>query len=123
MVVTFVFERLFTLNKAKGKGSLIKFLNAVKKEIVQGNIDAAIGVCDSQHGSGANILRAGLERYKILKLEKQQLSRKEVMEEVHHSIEDSMMLGKCLCWKRISLRCRQLPQSPRWLACSGQPSA
>jgi len=64
MAVMFVFERIFSLNKAQGRGSLPKFLKRVQQHLLAGNIDAAIDECNRQRGSAANILRQGLERYK-----------------------------------------------------------
>ncbi len=57
-------ERFFALNKAKGKGNLIKFVANVKKELVAGNIDAAQKLCDKQQGSVAAIVDAGLAKYR-----------------------------------------------------------
>ncbi len=92
MVITFVFERLLALGKAKGKGSLPAFFRKVQQEINAGNIDGAISACDKQRGTPANVLRAGLEKYKLLKTSGALKSAKETMEEMQHSIEESMML-------------------------------
>jgi biopolymer transport protein ExbB len=64
MVLTFVFERLFSLRKAQGRGSLVSFLIEVKKELHDGDLDGAIATCDKQRGSAANVIKAGLQRYK-----------------------------------------------------------
>ena len=40
-VIVISVERFFALNKAKGKGNLIKFVAEVKEELTKGNIDAA----------------------------------------------------------------------------------
>lgn len=101
MVITFVFERLLALRTANGKGSLITFLRTVKQEIVKGNIDNAIQVCDKQRGTAANVLRAGLERYQMLQSEKRKLTPKEMMEEVQTSINDSMMMETPLLEKNL----------------------
>lgn len=92
MVVTFIFERLFTLRKAQGRGPLTTFLRNVQQSIKQGNIQAAIEACDKQRGSCANVLRTGLERYEIMNRSDQKREAKEVMENVSHAIEESMML-------------------------------
>jgi biopolymer transport protein ExbB len=101
MVITFVFERLFALGASKGKGSLITFLRTVKQDIVKGNIDGAIQACDKQRGTAANVLRAGLERYRGLVNEKRKLAPKEMMEEVQSSINDAMMLETPLLEKNL----------------------
>ena len=62
-VFTIVIERLFTIASAKGKGSLEYFLQNVKSNLSNGNVNAAIADCDKQKGSFANVVRAGLSRY------------------------------------------------------------
>jgi len=62
-VITFFLERLFTLNKAKGKRNVTYFLNNLKNDVTTTNIDAAKKECDLQCGSLANIIKAGLEKY------------------------------------------------------------
>lgn len=58
------FERFFALNRASGKGSISKFVIAAKAKLAKGDIDGANKLCDQQKGSVANILKAGLVRYK-----------------------------------------------------------
>lgn len=100
MVTTFIFERIFSLRKAQGTGSLAVFLRNVQQEINGGNIEAAISACDRQRGSCANIIRTGLERYKMLK-EEGNLEAREVLESVQHSIEEAMMLEVPLLEKNL----------------------
>ena len=64
--VTFVIERMWSLNKAKGRGSLPMFLNNVRKRIQSNDVQGAIKLCGEQRGSAANVMRAGLERYNLL---------------------------------------------------------
>jgi biopolymer transport protein ExbB len=64
--VTFVLERMWSLNKAKGRGSLPMFLNNVRKKIHEKDVEGAIKLCGQQRGSAANVMRAGLERYDML---------------------------------------------------------
>jgi biopolymer transport protein ExbB len=90
MVVTFIFERIFSLRKAQGKGSLPVFLNKVQREINAGKIDEAIKLCDQQRGSCANIIRIGLERYQSLSGKAKE--QEEVMKEVQTAIEQATML-------------------------------
>ena len=92
MVTTFIVERMLSLRKAQGRGSLTVFLRNVQQAINTGDIAAAIKACDNQRGSCANILRTGLERYKMLIEEGDVKGQKEMMEEVQHSIEEAMML-------------------------------
>jgi biopolymer transport protein ExbB len=101
MVATFVFERIFSLRKAQGRGSLAVFLKNVTLEINKGNIDGAIAACDKQRGSCANIIRTGLERYKVMIQEGDIKGQKEMMTEVQHAIEEAMMLEVPLLEKNL----------------------
>jgi len=69
MVFTFIIERFFSLAKAKGSGDLNKFLHDVETSLNNGNIDAAVDLCNKQRGTVANIVLAGLERFKELRAE------------------------------------------------------
>ena len=63
-VIVLSVERFFALNKAKGKGNLIKFVANVKKELANGNINNAQKLCEKQQGSVAAIVDAGLTKYR-----------------------------------------------------------
>ena len=65
----FILERIWSLRKAQGRGSLPDFLNTVRKRLHTGDIDGAIKACAAQRGSAANVIRAGLDRYKQLRAE------------------------------------------------------
>ncbi len=106
MVVTYIFERIFSLRKAQGRGSLPKFLNNVQKEINAGNISTAIDLCDGQRGSCANIIRIGLERYQGLReagktKEQEEMMQEEMMKEVQTAIEQATMLEVPLLEKNL----------------------
>jgi biopolymer transport protein ExbB len=64
MVVTFSIERFLTISKALGGGSIADFIRKVQYHLANRNIDAAMAECDKQRGSVANVMRAGLRRYK-----------------------------------------------------------
>ncbi len=64
MVVTFSIERWLTIRKALGNGSIADFIRKVQYHLANRNIDAAMAECDKQRGSVANVMRAGLRRYK-----------------------------------------------------------
>jgi len=65
----FIFERIWSLKKAAGRGPLPSFLNNVRKRLHVGDIDGAVDACAKQRGSAANVIRAGLERYQQLRSE------------------------------------------------------
>lgn len=62
-VFTVVIERLLTILRAKGKGSLESFLQKVKTHLNNGDVKAAIAECDKQKGSVANVVNAALQKY------------------------------------------------------------
>ncbi|OLY91558.1 outer membrane transport energization protein ExbB [Cnuella takakiae] len=64
MVIVFSIERLLTINKALGKGSIADFIRKVQYHLANRNVDAALAECDKQRGSVANVMKAGLRRYK-----------------------------------------------------------
>ncbi|MFL5739318.1 MAG: MotA/TolQ/ExbB proton channel family protein [Flavisolibacter sp.] len=64
MVITFSIERLMTISKALGKGSIANFIRKVQYHLANRNVDAALAECDKQRGSVANVMKAGLRRYK-----------------------------------------------------------
>src|SRR5215216_1040870 len=64
MVITFSIERFLTISKALGKGSIAEFIRRVQYHLANRNVDAALAECDKQRGSVANVMKAGLRRYK-----------------------------------------------------------
>lgn len=64
MVITFSIERLMTISRALGKGSIADFIRKVQYHLANRNVDAALAECDKQRGSVANVMKAGLRRYK-----------------------------------------------------------
>lgn len=67
--VAFIIERLWSLKKAQGTGSMPEFLNNVRKKLRAQDVDGAIQLCGQQRGSAANVIRAGLERYQQVRAE------------------------------------------------------
>jgi biopolymer transport protein ExbB len=90
MVITFVFERGFSLRKARGRGAIEPFLKKVQNLITENDVEGAIAECDKQRGSLANVLRLGLERYQVVKDDPIEGEKK--LAEVQRAIEEAMML-------------------------------
>ncbi|HEX2969244.1 MAG TPA: MotA/TolQ/ExbB proton channel family protein [Bacteroidales bacterium] len=65
-LIIFVFERAITLSRAKGKGRLNSFVSRLQSLLQQDKIEEAIEACDKQRGSLANVMKAGLIRYRDL---------------------------------------------------------
>ncbi len=64
MVIIFSFERFFVINKAIGKGNVDAFVKNIQKFLSLGHVDSAVVECDKQEGSVANVIKAGLMKYK-----------------------------------------------------------
>ena len=86
-VIVLSVERFFALNKAKGKGNLIKFVANVKKELANGNIDNAQKLCEKQQGSVAAIVDAGLTKYR--EVESLDISKEMKVEAIKNEIEEA----------------------------------
>ena len=91
MDLTLVFERLFSLRKANGRASITTFLKSVQNSLMAGKIDDAIKACDAQRGSAANIIRTGLERYKLVTADKK-LDGEKRLAETQRAIEEATSL-------------------------------
>ena len=64
MVITFSIERWITLTRAKGKGSISSFVVRVYQKLAAKDLESAVDECDRQRGSVANVIKAGLLKYK-----------------------------------------------------------
>src|SRR2546425_6630244 len=90
MSVTLTFERLFTLARARGKQPVPVFMRQVRQKIDAMDIEGAAALCAKQRGSLANVLRAGLDRYAVVR--NVNLDLKTRMEEVQKAMEEANML-------------------------------
>ncbi|WDF68541.1 MotA/TolQ/ExbB proton channel family protein [Sphingobacterium oryzagri] len=64
MVWVFSIERFLVISRAAGTGNVGNFVRKIQSLINGGNIDSAIAECDKQKGSVANVVKAGLLKYK-----------------------------------------------------------
>ncbi len=68
MLAAFVVERYLSLyGNAKGKSSVQVFFKKLITLISSDDLDGALAACDKQRGTTANVLRAGLDRYREVK--------------------------------------------------------
>ena len=68
MCMVFVIERYFSLyGVAKGKSSVQVFFKKIVMLIQADDYDGALAACDKQRGTTANVLRAGIDRYREVK--------------------------------------------------------
>ncbi len=99
MVFTFIVERTLSLKKAEGKGPLHKFLRDVVDMVKESKYEEAIATCEHQQGACANVLRAGLERYLVVR--RRGLSSDRQMAEVKRMIEEATALETPLLEKNL----------------------
>jgi len=66
ILIIFAVERGISLTVAKGKGRINVFVKKLQGLLNEDKIEDAIVVCDKQRGSLANVMRAGLMRYRAL---------------------------------------------------------
>ncbi len=90
MSVAFVFERLFTLSRAKGKEAAPAFMKKIRQKIDVLDIDGAAELCAKQRGSLANVLRAGFDRYLVVR--SANMDRQQKLQEVQKAMEEANML-------------------------------
>jgi biopolymer transport protein ExbB len=99
MNITFIFERLFSLSKAGGRGPVAKYLKNLQTSLASGDVEQAIEHCDRQRGSVANIIKQGLEKYQTLK--GSTMPHEEKMKDVQKTVEEATMLEVPLLEKNL----------------------
>ncbi|HUX56154.1 MAG TPA: MotA/TolQ/ExbB proton channel family protein [Bacteroidales bacterium] len=70
VAIIFTFERAITLSRAKGRGRLNTFVRSLQTLLAEDKIEDAMEACDKQRGSLANVMKAGLTRYRDLQNDK-----------------------------------------------------
>jgi biopolymer transport protein ExbB len=87
-LIIFVFERLITLSRAKGKGRLNTFVRKLQLLLQEDKIEEA---SDKQKGSLANVMKAGLTRYRSLQADKE-LEKDQKILSIQKSFEEATAL-------------------------------
>ncbi len=79
ILLTFVVERLISLSSASGKGNLNGFVRTLQSLLNDNKIEEASQLCDKQRGSLANVMKAGLSRYRTLQSDKTLMNDQKVL--------------------------------------------
>ena len=79
ILFTFVVERLISLSTASGKGNLNGFVRTLQSLLNDNKIEDATQLCDKQRGSLANVMKAGLSRYRSLQSDKTLMNDQKVL--------------------------------------------
>lgn len=90
-LLVYVFERLITLSRVKGKSRLNVFVSNIQQMLAEDKIEDAIVACDKQKGSLANVLKAGLSRYRALENDKE-LEKDQKITSMKQAIEEATAL-------------------------------
>jgi biopolymer transport protein ExbB len=79
ILITFVIERFIMLWRAKGKGNINTFVRNLQSMLNENKIEDAAVACDNQKGSLANVMKAGLNRYRDLQSDKTLMNDQKVL--------------------------------------------
>jgi hypothetical protein len=88
IVITFVIERFVTIGTSKGKGRVDAFIGTVRMSLSKGDIDTATKACDTQQGSIAAVVKAGLKAYKNMEGDKN-LDKEHKVATIQKEIEEA----------------------------------
>ncbi len=99
MVIVFSIERFLTIRKALGNGSISDFIRKVQYHLANRNVDAALSECDKQRGSVANVMKAGLRRYKEMINEGGMDTEQKVIA-IQKEVEEATALGTPYAFKK-----------------------
>jgi biopolymer transport protein ExbB len=91
VLLIFIFERVITLSRAKGKGRLNTFVRSIQILLTEDKIEEAMEACDKQKGSLANVMKAGLLRYRDLQNDKE-LEKDQKILSIQKSFEEATAL-------------------------------
>jgi biopolymer transport protein ExbB len=90
-VFTFSVERFITLTRAKGKGKIPVFVAKVHQKLSGQDIESAVAECDKQRGSVANVIKAGLIKYKEMIADKDKDKEQKILA-IKQEIEEATSL-------------------------------
>ncbi len=101
-VITFTIERILTIAKAKGSGSIHSFVRGIKSQLESGNLAAAKASCDKQRGSVANVVKAALNVYGEME-SNTTLSRDQKVLAIQKEVEEATSLELPMLEKNLTI--------------------
>jgi len=102
IVLVFTIERLITLSKASGTASIDGFVRKVRSLLDKNQIDEAIKECDKQKGSIGNVIKTGLEKYKLLTTDSE-LDKEQKLVALSKEIEEATTLEMPMLQKNLTI--------------------
>lgn len=100
MVIVFSIERFLTISKALGKGNISDFIRKVQYHLANRNVDAALAECDKQRGSVANVMKAGLRRYKEM-IDNNEFNMEQKVASIQQEVEEATALELPMLQKNL----------------------
>ncbi|WP_329805535.1 MotA/TolQ/ExbB proton channel family protein [Flavobacterium facile] len=101
MTIVFSVERFIVLKKAAGNGNLDNFVKGVLSQIKSGDVQGAISACDTQEGSVANVIKAGLLKSEQVK--KDGLDVDAATENITKEVEQATSLEMPMLEKHLTI--------------------
>ncbi|MBM2816783.1 MAG: Flagellar motor protein MotA [Ignavibacteria bacterium] len=98
--ITFIIERVLSIGKAKGKANPAPFIKNVINHLTKGDMKGALGECDKQRGSVANVLRSAINRFEEIENDTEFIAEKKITE-VQRAIDESLNLETPLLEKNL----------------------
>lgn len=102
MTITFSIERLFTIARATGNGSVEDFVRNIKNLLGRNDVDAAVKACDVQKGSVGNVIKNVLAKYKEVAADKT-LEKEQKVLALQKELEDSVALELPMLEKHLTI--------------------
>lgn len=102
IVLVFTIERLITLGKASGTSNIDGFVRTVRSLLDKNQIDEAIKECDKQKGSIGNVIKTGLEKYKLLTTDTE-LDKEQKLAALSKEIEEATTLEMPMLQKNLTI--------------------
>lgn len=102
IVLVYSVERFLSINKAKGSGKIENFLSTVKANLKSGNIDAAISASNKQKGSVANVVQAGLHKYKEMEANQTLITDQKIIN-INKEMEEATILELPMLQKNLNI--------------------
>jgi biopolymer transport protein ExbB len=91
IVLTFSIERIITIRRSKGSGTVESFVRTVRNLVGKGDIAGAKAACDRQRGSMANVVNSGLYMYEQM-LNDRELDKERKILAIQKELEEATTL-------------------------------
>jgi biopolymer transport protein ExbB len=92
LTLTFAVERSIVLWRAGGRGNVPGFVAALKQSVHTGDLAGAVDACRKQGGSLANVVGAGLEKYRKVRAGRQGAATEADLEQARRALQEASAL-------------------------------